>query len=64
MTTISDDDLFRTSTRAILFNYIKKKLSSNEKWAAALQPRLEAVKDVKPKEMAYRIMELEEEFKH
>ena len=29
VTTISEDDVFRSSTRAIIFNYLKKKLQNN-----------------------------------
>jgi hypothetical protein len=40
LTSTLEDDLFRSSTRTILFNQIKGKLNSNERWSNMLMPRL------------------------
>jgi hypothetical protein len=36
ISTVSEDDQFISSTRAILYNYITKKLKNSEKWSSLL----------------------------
>ena len=36
ISTVAEDDQFISSTRAILYNYITKKLKNSEKWSSLL----------------------------
>jgi hypothetical protein len=36
VSTVGEDDQFISSTRAILYNYITKKVKNSEKWASLL----------------------------
>lgn len=42
LTSISEDNQFRSSTRAIVFNWLKKKVA-NEKWYSSIKPKPEAL---------------------
>lgn len=64
LSSIAEDNQFRSSTRAMVFNWIKKKVVSSEKWGSALKPRLDGAVKIPSKEFTSTLHECESEVKH
>lgn len=57
ITSVTEDDLFRSSTRTWVYNYIKAKIDSSDKWKAALLAALKPVSELAPRTVTKKVIQ-------
>lgn len=50
LSTVTEDDQFISSTRAMLYNYISKKVKNSDKWGSLLSNFTKIVEELPDKE--------------